>query len=202
MLMDRSHLVFHAMRARLSVLTEPEDGREKGIPNRTTNEANKLRRSHVIVLRQRLSDFLSRRQGNMNEIPIESLRPGTVLRVRSLQFPVVMHWGVVGYGRDAQGHLRVWHSQKSDTLRCTGFEEFSAGQSCEILRVPANPEEAHRVIQRLRSKKGLRWHLTQANCEMVVRWAVEGRAVSHQLGFGALAVIGIVAVVAIASSGD
>jgi len=138
----------------------------------------------------------------MNEVSIERLKPGTVLRVRSLQLPVVMHWGVVGYGRDSQGHPRVWHSQKSDTLRCTSFEEFSAGQACEILWVPQNPQQAHRVIERLKSKEGLRWHLTQANCEMVVRWAVEGKAVSHQLGFGALAVIGIVAVVAIASSGD
>ena len=138
----------------------------------------------------------------MSEIPVESLKPGTVLRVRSLQFPLVMHWGVVGYGRDSQGHPRVWHSQKSDVVRCTDFEEFSAVQSCEILWVPANPGETHRVIQRLQSKEGLPWHLTQANCEMVVRWAVENNAVSHQLGFGALAVIGIVAVFAIASSGD
>lgn len=138
----------------------------------------------------------------MNEVPIESLKPGTVLRVRSVQFPVVMHWGVVGYGGDAQGCPRVWHSQKSDTLRCTEFEKFSAGQSCEILWVPENAQLAHRVIERLKSKEGLRWHLTQANCEMVVRWAVEGKAVSHQLGFGTLAVLGIVVVVAIAASGD
>jgi hypothetical protein len=138
----------------------------------------------------------------MNEVPIESLKPGTVLRVRSLQFPVVMHWGVVGYGRDAQGYPRVWHSQKSDTLRSTDFEEFSFGQPCEILWVAENAQQAHLVIARLKSKEGLRWHLTQANCEMVVRWAVEGKAVSHQLGFGTLAVLGIAAFVAIAASGD
>ncbi len=138
----------------------------------------------------------------MIEVPTETLKPGTVLRVRSVQFPLVMHWGAVGYGRDAQGYPRVWHSQKSDTLRCTDFEEFSACQSCEILWVPENAQLAHRVIERLKSKEGLRWHLTQANCEMVVRWAVEGEAVSRQLGFGTLAVLGIVAFVAIATSGD
>jgi hypothetical protein len=138
----------------------------------------------------------------MNEVPIESLKPGTVLRVRSLQFPVVMHWGVVGYGKDSQGYPRVWHSQKSDVLRCTDFEEFSAGQACEILWVPQNAQQAHRAIGRLKSREGLRWHLTQANCEMVARWAVEGRAVSHQLGVGTLAVLGIVVFVAFAASDD
>jgi hypothetical protein len=136
---------------------------------------------------------------NVNEVLIEDLMPGTVLRVRSLQLPMVMHWGVVGYGRDDQGYPVVWHSQKSDTLRCTPFEEFSAGQSCEILWVPDDDEQAHRVIQRLESEEGLRWHLTQANCEMVVRWAVEGRAVSDQLGAGLVGVLGIVVVVALAA---
>ena len=115
---------------------------------------------------------------------------------------LVTHWGVVGYGRDAQGCPRVWHSQKSDTLRCTDFEEFSFGQPCEILWVAENAQQAHGVIARLKSKEGLRWHLTQANCEMVVRWAVEGKAVSHQLGVGTLAAVAVVAVVAIAASGD
>jgi hypothetical protein len=151
--------------------------------------------------KRRMLSLLSVPEDNMDEVPIQSLKPGTVLSVRSLRIPAVMHWGVVGYGRDTQGYPRVWHSQKSDTLRCTNFEEFSAGQGCEILWVPENAQQAHRVIERLRSKEGLRWHLTQANCEMVVRWAVEGRAVSHQLGFGTLAVLGIV-VVAIAASSD
>lgn len=135
----------------------------------------------------------------MNEVPIESLVPGTVLRVRSIRFPAVMHWGVVGYGRDLNGYPRVWHSQKSDTLRCTDFLEFSAGQICEILWVPANSQQAHRIIQRLQSKEGLPWHLTQANCEMVARWAVEDKAVSDQLAFGAMAVLAVVVVAAFAS---
>jgi hypothetical protein len=147
-----------------------------------------------------LSGFFS--GDKMNEVPIQNLRPGTVLRVRSVQFPVVMHWGVVGYGRDVHGYPLIWHSQKSDTLRCTEFGEFSAGQACEILWVPEDALQAHQVIQRLQSKEGLRWHLTQANCEMVARWAVENRAVSDQLGIGMAAVLGIVVLVAAASSGD
>jgi len=138
----------------------------------------------------------------MNEIPFPSLKPGTILTVRSTQLPLVKHWGVVAYGRDQQGQPRIWHSQKSDVLRCTDFEQFSARQACEIVWTPQNAEQAHQVLQRLESKQGLRWHLTQANCEMVVRWAVEGRAVSHQLGFGTLVAAGIVIAVAVAASGD
>lgn len=130
----------------------------------------------------------------MNGIPIADLVPGTVLRVHSTLFPGVMHWGVVGYGWDSKGHPRVWHSQKSDALRCTDFEEFSGGQPCEYLWVPANPQQAHRVINRLQSQEGLPWHLTKANCEIVIRWAVEDKPVSHQLAVGVLCVFGIVAV--------
>jgi hypothetical protein len=135
----------------------------------------------------------------MNEVAIENLRPGTVLRVRSVRFPAVMHWGVVGYGVDRNGHPRVWHSQKSDTLRCTNLLEFSGEQICEILWVPENSQCAQRIIDRLQSKEGLAWHLTRANCEMVVRWAVEDKAVSEQLAFGALAVLAVAVIVAFAS---
>jgi hypothetical protein len=40
---------------------------------------------------------------DMNEVPIECLKPGTVLTVRCIQFPLVEHWGVVGYDYDFQG---------------------------------------------------------------------------------------------------
>ena len=40
------------------------------------------------------------------------------------------------------------------------------------------------MIQRLESQQGLPWHLTKANCEMVVRWAVEDKAESKQLTIG------------------
>src|SRR5258707_7750535 len=86
----------------------------------------------------------------MNEVSIASLRPGTVLTVPSTRFPLVQHWGVVGYGRDSKGYPRVWHSQKSDTLRCTDFEFFSAGQQCNIERV-LERQQAGRAIMRLRN---------------------------------------------------
>jgi hypothetical protein len=135
----------------------------------------------------------------MGAVSVEQLKPGTVLRVRSTRMPAVMHWGVVGYGSDFRGYPLVWHSQKSDSLRCTEFEEFSSGQSCEIVQT-LDAYQAMRVIRRLESKRGLPWHLTQANCEMVVRWAVEDKAVSGQLAIGVLAALFLVVVAVGAAS--
>ncbi len=134
-------------------------------------------------------------------IPANQLRPGTALRVQS-DYLGVMHWGIVGYGFDSDGNRSVWHSQKSDVLRTTSFLEFSGGKNCEIIWAPQSARQAQRVLERLQSKAGLPWHLTQANCEMVVRWAIEDKAVSHQLAFGVVAAVAIVAVVAVAASGD
>jgi len=136
-----------------------------------------------------------------NQIIPNQLQAGTALKTRSTIFPV-MHWGMVGYGRDSEGLPFVWHSQKSDMLRCTSYREFCGEQTCDIVWVPANGQQARRVIERLKSKEGLPWHLTQANCEMVIRWAIEDKAVSDQLGFGVLAAIAVVAVIVVASSGD
>jgi hypothetical protein len=136
----------------------------------------------------------------MNHVSLKTLTPGTILKVRSVRFPAVMHWGVVGYGQDLNGYPVVWHSQKSDTLRCTDFLSFSAGQTCAIFRTPSNSYEAYSIITRLRSKEGLSWHLTKANCEMVVRWAVQDKAVSDQLAVGALAAFAVVVFVAVAAS--
>jgi hypothetical protein len=127
-----------------------------------------------------------------NQIPTSHLQPGTLLRTKS--FPV-MHWGVVGYGIGSDGLPNVWHSQKSDVLRCTNFQEFSSGQDCEALWQPQNTHQGRLVIQRLQSKAGLPWHLTQANCEMVARWAVEDKPISDQLGFAVF--VGVIAVVAL-----
>jgi len=59
---------------------------------------------------------------------------------------------------------------------------------------------AHLVISRLQTKEGLPRHLTEANCEMVARWAVEDQAVNEQLTVGAFTVLAIVVVVALASA--
>ncbi len=120
----------------------------------------------------------------MLQIPSTSFLPGTILTVRSSRFPVIKHFGVVDWQLDDNGQPSMWHSQKSDVLRCTNYLYFSSGQPCEVLWIPQSREQQTYVIERLRSKTGLPWNLAQANCEQVVRWALEGRPRSKQLEVG------------------
>ena len=117
-------------------------------------------------------------------VPSENLVPGSILRVASLRFPGVKHWGVVDWEFDENWQRKMWHSQKADVLRPTNFAYFSSGLPVEILWIPRNYEQQAWVIERLRSKEGLPWQLATANCEQVVRWAVEGTARSEQLTVG------------------
>lgn len=120
----------------------------------------------------------------MLEIPSNRFLPGTILTVRSTRFPAIKHWGVVDWQLDENGQPGMWHSQKADVLRCTDYLYFSSGQPCEVLWVPKTREQQNYIIERLRSKTGLSWNLAGANCEQVVRWALEGRPRSQQLEVG------------------
>lgn len=120
----------------------------------------------------------------MIQLASPSFDPGSILTVRSTRFPAIKHWGVVDWHLDENGQPCMWHSQKSDVLRCTDYQYFSSGQPCDVLWVPQSREQQTHVIERLRSKTGLPWHLAQANCEQVVRWAVEGKPHSEQLAAG------------------
>ena len=125
----------------------------------------------------------------IQSVPSENLVPGSILRVASLRLPGVKHWGVVDWAFDENWQRKMWHSQKADVLRSTNFAYFSSGLPVEILWVPATYEQQVWVIERLRSKEGLPWHLATANCEQVVRWAVEGTPRSEQLTVGVWAAL-------------
>lgn len=116
--------------------------------------------------------------------PANSFIPGSILTVRSTRFTAIKHWGVVDWQFDENGQPRMWHSQKSDVLRCTDYAYFSSGEPCEELWIPKTRDQQRLIIERLRSKTGLPWHLTAANCEQVVRWAIDGSPRSGQLEVG------------------
>ena len=86
-------------------------------------------------------------------------------------------------------------------LRCTSYLEFSSGQPSKIEASPESFAQQSFVIQRLQNIEGLRWDLTTANCEQVVRWAYEGKARSEQLtnGVAILLLVGLFRVLALAS---
>jgi hypothetical protein len=129
-----------------------------------------------------------------------SIIPASILRVPSVRFPGVMHWGVADWEFDQVGQRAMWHSQKGDSLRRTDYAYFSSGQPFHVLWTPQTYEQQVWVIERLRSKEGLPWNLATANCEQVVRWAVEGTARSEQLGVGLLAAIATGALILLAST--
>src|SRR5437016_5651979 len=119
----------------------------------------------------------------MNIVLDSSHIPGRIRRVQSV-IPGVTHWGVEGWYRDTSGQPTMWHAQKGDVLRCTAYAEFSGNQPSEIVWTPETYPQRVSVIQRLQSIEGLRWNLATANCEQVVRWAVDGTAHSEQLAAG------------------
>ena len=118
-------------------------------------------------------------QSKMNIVRHAGRVPGRIRRVTSTRFPGVWHWGVEDWWPDVNGQPRMWHAQKGDVMRCTSYAEFSSGQLSEIVWTPQTYAERVSVIL-----EGLPWNLSSANCEQVVRWAVEGRAYSVQLAIG------------------
>jgi len=127
--------------------------------------------------------------------------PGRIRRVRSMRIRGIWHWGVEGIELDENDQPTIWHAQKNDSLRCTPYEEFSSGHPAEILWTPDTSAQQDLVIQRLEEKQGLHWNLVSANCEQIVRWAVEGKGYSEQLAIAALVVLLIAAVLFVVSRG-
>ena len=113
--------------------------------------------------------------------------PGRIRRVPIAEWPGLWHWGIEGWQRDANGQPSVWHSPKGEAVKCSAYVDFARGQVSEILWTPETYEQQVSVLERIKSIRGLPWHLTTANCEQVVRWAVEGKPRSEQLEVGFLA---------------
>ena len=117
--------------------------------------------------------------------------PGRIRRVPIPEWPGLWHWGIEGWQRDANGQPAMWHSPKGGAVNCTSYADFARGQVSEILWTPETYEQQASVLQRIKSIRGLPWHLTAANCEQVVRWAVEGKPRSEQLEVGFFAALGV-----------
>lgn len=126
--------------------------------------------------------------------------PGRIRRVPIVGWPGLWHWGIEGWRRDVNGQPAMWHSPKGGAVRCTTYAEFSCGQPSEILWTPQTYDQQVSVLQRIKSIEGMPWHLTTANCEQVIRWAVEGTARSEQLESGFLAAMFAGIVILLASA--
>jgi hypothetical protein len=112
--------------------------------------------------------------------------PGRIRRIPIPEWPGLWHWGIEGWNRDINGQPTMWHSPKGGAVCCTSFAEFARGRVSEIRWTPQSLDQGASVIERIASIEGRPWSLTNANCEQVVRWAVEGRFRSEQLEKGLL----------------
>ena len=129
--------------------------------------------------------------------------PGRIWVVQSPHFPYAWHWGIEDWNLDSSGRPMMWHAQKNDIMRCTTNAEFFDGLLGEIKWTPASREQAAWVIERLQSIEGTPWNLVTANCEQMIRWAVEGRAHSEQLAVAVVAsLVGALALAAINHRGN
>lgn len=131
---------------------------------------------------------------------LDGYLPGTILKVRSPNFPNVYHYGGADWEVDPTGNPFMWHAQKNGVFQRTTFCEFSTGLVPEIDRTPQSREEQNQFIGRFRMLEGTRWNLLQANCEQQIRWAIEGRAYSTQLNGGLLALVSVAAIVGLAKA--
>src|SRR5205814_6105658 len=121
------------------------------------------------------------RSADMSVILDSSHVPGRIRIIPIPEWPGFYHFGIEGWKRDINGQPTMWHSPKGKAVGCTPYAEFARGQVSEIIWTPETREQQESVLARIKSIQGLPWHLTRANCEQVVRWAVEGEARSRQL---------------------
>jgi hypothetical protein len=126
----------------------------------------------------------------MNIILDSSHVPGRIRRVPIREWPGLWHWGIEGRQRDSNGQPTMWHSPKGGAVGCTPYVDFARSQVSEILWTPETYEQQVSVLERIKSIRGLPWNLTAANCEQVVRWAVQGTPRSVQLEVGLFAALG------------
>jgi hypothetical protein len=110
--------------------------------------------------------------------------PGRIRRVPIPGWKGVWHWGIEGWTLDENGQPTIWHSTKGGTVCCTNYLDFSSAQPSETLWSPSTKHQQVIVLARIKTLQGLPWRLTTANCEHVVRWAVEGTARSQQVDIG------------------
>lgn len=131
--------------------------------------------------------------------------PGRIRIIPIPEWPGFWHWGIEAWECDEYGEPMMWHSPKGGRVSCTTFAEFARGQASEFVWTPETPDQAISVLDRISSIEGMPWNLTKANCEQVVRWAVEGQARSKQLGNvlgGAFVAAGVLALLAAGFSGQ
>jgi len=97
--------------------------------------------------------------------------PGTVLKVRCPEFPLIEHWGMCYWPGPFTGQPRIIHGMKNDVFRITFMPEFHRGQESVVAWTPQIPDERTHAIARMELLLGRPWDLFKLNCEQGVMWA-------------------------------
>jgi hypothetical protein len=129
-----------------------------------------------------------------NQIPVESLPDGTILKTTAywngLPFT---HYGIVQ--RAWNGQVLIHHnSKKIGHAATTGFFEFSGGQLVFLDHVPQTLSEGWKIAERARGdvERGVVWTVTD-NCEDMKSRALTGRPGSPTRdAFVGLSALGII----------
>ena len=124
--------------------------------------------------------------------------PGTVLQIPS-DVPFVFHFVMVEFINFHTDVELGIHNMPGIGVAWTPLDQVTGTKSVEVSWEPQTPEQGLAAIMRMRSLIGMPYHLFEANCEHVIRWAVTGEWRSEQvstLGMG-LFVAAVVAAVAL-----
>jgi hypothetical protein len=114
--------------------------------------------------------------------------PGTVLTIPS-DVPPFRHFLMVEYFGAHTGSEMVLHSMPDAGVARAILDEVIGQKPVHVFWTPSTPLHGEQAIERIRSLIGARYHLTEANCEHVIRWAITGKWESKQVSATAGAVL-------------
>ena len=123
--------------------------------------------------------------------------PGTVLTIPS-DFPPFVHFVMVEFVDFHTATEVAIHSMPDSGVTRASLNQAIGMKPVSVYWTPQTPEDGEAAIFRMWELIGRPYHLTQANCEHVIRWAITGEWKSDQVsavGIGLL-VAGAIAIAA------
>jgi hypothetical protein len=106
--------------------------------------------------------------------------PGTVLTIPS-DVPPFVHFVMVEFTDFHTWEQACIHNMPGSGVTFARLADVISGKPIRVFWRPRTQEEALAAIQRMQSLVGHPYHLIEANCEHVIRWAVTGEWRSQQV---------------------
>jgi hypothetical protein len=106
--------------------------------------------------------------------------PGTVLVIPS-DVPPFVHFVMVEFVDFNTGVEYAIHNMRGNGVTRAPLDDVISGRPVRVWWTPPTREVGEAAIVRMQSVIGHRYHVTEANCEHVIRWAVTGEWKSEQV---------------------